>query len=172
MSATTAAVQTAVPASYRHHQRRVTPGPPLRLERTTLKWSEIRRPDALIPAGLEDATRSFVRDEVAAGRLDVSGQPGFVMLHLADAQGRPNSVALLLVSTWSQANEVWESVYWKPVDGGAYQRVKRGDHAATYCVWELAVVWHERNAWNRFLGSARDEAALEAYLGDGFAGLV
>ena len=176
MSATTTAVQTAVqaavPASYRHHQRRVTPGAPLRLPRTTLKWYEIRRPDALMPMGLEDETRAFVRAEVEAGRLDVEGQPGFVMLHLADAHGRPNSVALLLVSTWNQANEVWESVYWKPVDGGAYQRVKKGDHAATYCVWELAAVWHERNAWNRFLDSARDEAALQVYLADGFAGLV
>jgi hypothetical protein len=168
MSATT----TAVPASYRHHQRQVTPGAPLRLQRTTLKWYEIRRPDAPMPAGLEGETREFLRDEVDAGRLDIGGQPGFVMLHLADAQGRPNSVALLLVSTWNQANEVWESVYWKPVDGGPCQRVKKGDHAATYCVWELAAVWHERNAWNRFLESARDEAALEAYVRDGFAGLV
>jgi hypothetical protein len=172
VSATTAAVQTAVPATYRHHRRQVTPGVTLRLPRTALKWYEIRRPDAPLPEGLEEATRAFVREEVEAGRLDVAGQPGFVMLHLADAQGRPNSVSLLLVSTWNQANEIWESVYWRPVDGGAYQRVKKGDHAATYCVWELAAVWHERNAWDRFLDSARDEAALEAYLDDRFSGLA
>ena len=172
MSATTTSVQTAVPSSYRHHQRHVTPGAGLRLPRTVLKWYEIRRPDAPIPEGLDEETRAFLRDEVETGRLDVGGQPGFVMLHLADAQGRPNSVALLLVSTWNQANEVWESVYWKPVDGGPYQRVKKGDHAATYCVWELAVVWHERNAWNRFLDSARDDAALEAYLADRFCGIA
>ena len=88
------------------------------------------------------------------------------MLHLADSNGRPNSVALLLVSTWNQANELWETVYWKPVDGGAYQRVARPDHAATYCVWELCAVWHERQAWNRFLDSTRDAQDLEAYLED------
>lgn len=168
----TALDRPAVPAGYRHHRRIVTPGAPLRLGRSDLKWYEIRRPDAPMPGGLEDETRAFLAREVAAGGLAIAGQPGFVMLHLADASGRPNSVALLLVSTWNQANELWESVYWKPVDGGPYERVKKGDHAATYCVWELAAVWHERNAWDRFLDSARDEPALQAYLDDRFSGVV
>ena len=33
-----------------------------------------------------------------------------------------------------------------------------------------AAVWHERNAWDRFLDSARDDAALQAYLDDSFSG--
>jgi len=28
-----------------------------------------------------------------------------------------------------------------------------------FCVWELVPVWHEQQAWKRFLESARDEAA-------------
>ncbi|HET9317105.1 MAG TPA: hypothetical protein VFQ51_16045 [Vicinamibacteria bacterium] len=162
----------AVPAGYRHHRRLVTPGVPLRLGRTDLKWYEIRRPHAPMPGGLEDETRAFLAREVAEGRLAIAGQPGFVMLHLADAGGGPNSVALLLVSTWNQANELWESVYWKPVVGGSYERVEKRDHAATYCVWELAAVWHERGAWDRFLASTRDEAALRAYLDDSFSGIA
>ena len=55
----------------------MTPGARLRLPRTTLKWYEIRRPDALMPMGLEDETRAFVCAEVEAGRLDVEGQPGW-----------------------------------------------------------------------------------------------
>jgi hypothetical protein len=172
MGATTTVEQTAVAAAYRHHRRLIASGPALRLGRTDLKWYEIRRPDAPMPAGLEEEARAFLRAEVEARRLDIEGQPGFVMLHLADSSARPNSVALLLVSTWNQANELWESAYWKPVEGGAYQRVVKGDHAATYCVWELGAVWHERNAWNRFLESARDRAALEAYLDDRFSGVV
>jgi hypothetical protein len=39
-------------------------------------------------------------------------------------------------------------------------------------VWELGPVWHERNAWVRFLSSARDDAAKQAYLDDRFAGEV
>jgi hypothetical protein len=172
MSALEAVDRSSVPAAYRHHQRLVTPGATLRLPRTDLKWYEIRRPDASLPDGLEEATRAFLRAEVEAKRLDLEGQPGFVMLHLADSGGVPNSVALLLISTWNQANELWESVYWKPADGGSYRRVARGDHAATYCVWELGAVWHERQAWTRFLESSRDREALEAYLGESFSGIV
>ena len=169
MDALAAVDRNVVPAAYRHHQRLIAPGPTLRLGRTPLKWYEIRRPDATMPEGLDEFTRAFLRAEVEARRLDLEGQPGFVMLHLADSNGRANSVALLLVSTWNQANELWESVYWKPVDGGAYQRVARPDHAATYCVWELAAVWHERQAWNRYLDSTRDSQDLEAYLEDRMA---
>lgn len=172
MSSPAALDQTAVPAAYKHHQRLITPGATLRLGRTDLKWYEIRRPDAPMPEGLEEQTRAFLRSEVEAKRLDIEGQPGFVMLHLADSNGRPNSVALLLISTWNQANEVWESVYWKPVAAGSYQRVVRPDHAATYCVWELGAVWHERQAWTRYLESARDQQALQTYLADRFSGIV
>jgi hypothetical protein len=45
-------------------------------------------------------------------------------------------------------------------------------HRATYCVWELAPIWHERHAWVRFLSSERDVAAKQAYLEDQFSGLV
>jgi len=171
MSARTVAEPT-VPASYRHHQRQIVPGRPVRLGRTDLKWYEIRRPDAPIPAGLAEETQAFLGAEVESGRLDIDGQPGFVMLHLADSNGVPNSVALLLVSTWRNANEIWESVYWKPLDGGAYRRVEKPDHSATYCVWELGAVWHERNAWTRYLESARDDAALRTYLADVFSGMA
>jgi hypothetical protein len=43
-------------------------------------------------------------------------------------------------------------------------------HKPTFCVWELAPVWHEVGAWNRFLSTSRDEAAAETWLGDRFVG--
>ena len=45
-----------------------------------------------------------------------------------------------------------------------------GTHKPTFCVWELAPVWHEKEAWERFLKSARDEIAAQAWLGDCHAG--
>jgi hypothetical protein len=45
-------------------------------------------------------------------------------------------------------------------------------HRGTFCVWELGAVWHERQAWVRFLSSQRDEAAKLAYINDRFSGLV
>ena len=45
-----------------------------------------------------------------------------------------------------------------------------GDHKATFCVWELAAVWHEKAAWVRFLESTRDRAAIELWLRDTYTG--
>ena len=47
-----------------------------------------------------------------------------------------------------------------------------GNIEATYCVRELGPVWHERNAWVRFLSSPRDDAAKQAYLADRLSGSV
>ena len=43
-------------------------------------------------------------------------------------------------------------------------------HKPTFCVWELAPVWHEKQAWERFLDSARDEVAAETWLEDRYTG--
>ena len=45
-------------------------------------------------------------------------------------------------------------------------------HKGAYCVWELGPVWHEKEAWVRFLNSQRDDAAERVYLEDRFAGTV
>ena len=47
-----------------------------------------------------------------------------------------------------------------------------GTHRPTFCVWELGAVWHEQQAWSRFLRSERGEEEREAYLHDSFAGEV
>jgi hypothetical protein len=173
MAVATKSYEASVAATYRHHQRVFEPGEPVRLGAGWLKWYVLHRPGSPLPPGLVEETQAFLRAEVDAGRLDIDGQAGFVMLHLADAAGKPDSVALLLVSTWRYANEMWESVYVRHLDRAAgYERVAKGDHAATYCVWELTAVWHERNAWSRFLDSARDAEAERAYLADRFEGIA
>jgi hypothetical protein len=40
------------------------------------------------------------------------------------------------------------------------------------CVWELGPALHEREAWVRYLYSARDVAARRAYLADVYSGMV
>jgi hypothetical protein len=47
-----------------------------------------------------------------------------------------------------------------------------GEHKGTYCVWELAPVWHEKQAWLRFLSSSRDETAAKEWLNDRFTGVA
>ncbi len=66
---------------------------------------------------------------------------------------------------------MWEVAYYKPVgQPDRYTLIPaETSQRGTYCVWELAAVWHERHAWVRFLSSARDHAAKLAYIQDRFS---
>ena len=81
--------------------------------------------------------------------------------------------AFLPVSTWRNDNELWETVWAKDGDAaGFHPWPLEGTHRPTFCVWELGAVWHEQQAWSRFLRSERDAEAQEAYLHDVYAGEV
>ena len=113
-------------------------------------------------------TRDFLRGEVAAGRLPISGDLGFVIHHLSGEH-----VHLLLVFTWRGNNEMWETVYALDTSTGSeFALVPQGTHLEVICVWELGAVQHERLAWIDYLRSARDRAARLAYLRDQYAGPV
>lgn len=74
---------------------------------------------------------------------------GFVILHRCGTAG----FYFLIVSTWRGNNEVWETVYYKNGEAMADFALFPRDaaHKPTFCVWELAAVWHETKAWERFL---------------------
>ena len=155
-----------VPKGYTYYQKLVTPGEDISLPRAYLKWYEIRHLDAEIPQDLVEETRAFVAAEVE--RLKLQDELGFVLLH----ECRP--ALLLMINTWRSTNEIWESVYAKDMRRTeSYQPTTfETGHRGTFCVWELGPVWHERQAWTRFLSSKRDEAAKLAYVNDRFSGLV
>jgi hypothetical protein len=162
-----------VPSSYVHHQRLVTPGADLGLPGAYLKWYEIRRMLAPISAELVQESRDFLREQMETGRLGIENQVGFVVLHRGDGPSGPNTYLMLMVMTWRNTNELWQTVYTQDLTGGTgFQRLDVEGHAPTYCVWELAPVWHEQQARTRFLYSSRDDAAKLAYVNDRFAGLI
>ena len=155
-----------VPTGYTYAKKLVAPRADLNVPEAHLKWYDIHPPEAPIaPEQLAEA-RAFVATE--AERLELARELGFVLLH------RAGPVLLLLLVTWRNTNELWESVYVCDLAGsGGYQLLEfAGSHRGTYCVWELGPIWHERNAWARFLASERDAVAKRAYLDDKFAGLV
>lgn len=155
-----------VPEGYAYYEKLVTPGEDISLPGAYLKWYDIRRPDVEIAQELVEESRAFVAAEVE--RLKMEGQLGFVLLH----DCRP--ALLLMILTWRNTNEIFESAYAKDMTRAAgYQPTTfETSHRATFCVWELGAVWHERQAWVRFLASKRDEAAKLAYVNDRFSGLV
>ena len=155
-----------VPEGYAYYQKLVTPGKDIHLPRAYLKWYAIRHLDAKIAEELVEETRAFVAAEVE--RLKMQDELGFVLLH----ECRPT--LLLMINTWRNTNEIWESTYAKDMTRAEGYRpiAYETSHGGTFCVWELGPVWHERQAWIRFLASKRDEAAKLAYVNDRFSGVV
>ena len=113
----------------------------------------------------------FVLREFDADARGVGLEPelGFVILHRCG-----QAFYFLLVSTWRGTNELWETVFYKEneamQDFGLF--TFQGAHRGTFCVWELGAVLYEKDAWVRFLESARTAQDQQAYLESRFEGAV
>jgi len=122
----------------------------------------VKQEDRQVPDEIDRLARAYLaRNEIEAKGF------GFVILHRCGSD-----FYFLIVSTWRGNNEVWETVFYK--DGEAMGDFalwpRDGMHKPTYCVWELAPVWHETKSWERFLMSARDETAAQLWQRDLYAG--
>ncbi|MGI9086533.1 MAG: hypothetical protein ACR2HH_02140 [Chthoniobacterales bacterium] len=148
--------------SYRHRPKLVTPGEAIEANGAILKWYRLGTEELPV----SDEIEGMARDFLAGTTLGAKGF-GFVILHRCG-----QDFYFLIVNTWRGNNEVWESVYYK--DGDVMTQFalwpREETHKPSFCVWELAVVWHEAKAWERFLASARDEAAAQAWLHDLYQG--
>ena len=161
--------QASVAADYRHLEKIAHPEPSLALGETSLKWYDVAPDDAPVPLAIRAVARRCLRDAARADELGVLGELGFVVLHRCG-----EDFYFLLVCTWRNENELWETVWAK--DGERTFCFKpwplEGTHRPTFCVWELGVVAHERLAWARFLSSARDRDSRLEYMRDTYEGVV
>ena len=164
---TTSPVDQVQP-DYVHRPKLAIAGEPLEVGSTRLKWYEVWPGAQTTAPASVDRSRAFVEEEIASGRLELGSELGFVIRHHCEA------VVFLIVSTWRGANELWETVYEAPpdTDGESYDLKAFDGHRATYCVWELGIVVHERDAWTRYLESPRSEADRIVYLADRYGGPV
>lgn len=155
-----------VPKGYLYYEKLITPDADLSLPNAYLKWYNLYPADAEITPEQVADCRAFI--EAEAQQLDLNGDLGFVILH------RAGNYLLLLLTTWRNTNEMWESVYAKDVTQSSGYVINQypSTHRGTYCVWELGIVWHERHAWTRFLSSARDQAAKLDYVNDRHSGKI
>jgi len=154
---------------YRHISKLVWPAPSLTLDDAVLKWYDIAPADAPVPREIRELARGGLVEASKSGVLGLSGDLGFVILHRCG-----QSFYFLLVSTWRNDNELWESVWAKDGDEDLAFRPWpiEETHRPTFCVWELGAVWHEQQAWSRYLRSQRDEAAKQDYLRASYEGAV
>jgi hypothetical protein len=153
----------------RHVSKLVTPQPSILLGDAVLKWYDIAPDDAPVPIAIRALARRCLRDARKSGTLGVGDGLGFVILHRCE-----EDFYFLLVSTWRNENELWETVWAKSGEHEVFFNPWPcdGTHRPTFCVWELGAVAHERVAWTSFLRSARDEAARRAYLQSTYQGVV
>jgi hypothetical protein len=160
---------SAVEAGYRHLTKAITPGAPIRVGESVLKWYDIAPADESVPSDLHVLARGTLHAAAEAGLLDLEDELGFVILHRCG-----ESFYFLLITTWRNENELWETVWAKNGDEDLGFRPWRldGTHRPTFCVWELGAVWHEQQAWSRFLRSARGTRERDTYLHDLFEGEV
>jgi hypothetical protein len=157
-----------VRAGYRHVTKSVEPALAIALGESWLKWYDVAPEDEPVPAPIRALARGTLRGAVESGAIQLDDDLGFVILHRCG-----EGFYFLLVSTWRNDNELWETVWAKPDDARGFEPWPlAGTHRPTFCVWELAAVCHERRAWSHYLLSARDAGARDAYLRDTLAGDV
>jgi hypothetical protein len=158
------ATNSGIDAGYRHAPKQVTPGEPIEPTGAILKWYAIHPEARPVPDDITRLARAYLEKTL----LEARGL-GFVLLHRCG-----QDFYFLIVCTWRNNNELWETVFYK--DGDAMPDFalspREGEHKGTYCVWELAPVWHEKEAWLRFLSSSRDETAAKEWLNDRFTGVA
>jgi hypothetical protein len=156
-------------ADYVHRDKFAEPGEAIRLPSAILKWYDLARPETPVAPEVRNLARAFLERECIARTPEIAGGLGFAVLHRCGGD-----FYFLLVSSWRNENELWESVYAK--DNAAQPEFRTftfaGSHRGTYCVWELGIAWHEQQAWKRYLLSARDSGAKQAYLADLYRGPV
>jgi hypothetical protein len=151
-----------VDATYRHVNKRVVTGEPLPLAGLMLKWYEVHPIDLPVPPEIAQLARTYL----LGATIEARGL-GFVVLHRC---GR--DFYFLIVCSWRNSNELWETVFYK--DGDAMPDFapfpREGPHKPALCVWEMVPAWHEQKAWVSFLTSSRDEAAAIVWMNDLCAG--
>ncbi len=104
---------------YEHIPKLVRSGQSIVLGDTLFKWYEIAPEDAPVPAAVADLARLGLADAARLGELRLRGSVGFVILHRCG-----EGFYFLLVSTWENDNELWETVWAK--DGAATPGSTRG----------------------------------------------
>ena len=156
-----------IPASYRHVSKVIHSSAAVEAAGGMLKWYEIAEGDKPVPRSVAALARAAVQQAVTGDAL--AGELGFVILHRCG-----ESFYFLLITSWRNENELWETVWAKPgEDAPAFEPwLVEGPHSPAFCVWELRAVCHEQGAWTRYLRSTRDADAKQSYLEDTYSGFA
>ena len=126
-----------------------------------LKWYDINRSDQPIEPAIRDLAHSFVSRKLTSDGKPSAQELGFVLLHRCG-----DGFYFLGLCTWRGNNELWKTIFYIETltmeDFAFFEQDE--PHKDTFCVWELAVVSHETQAWTTYLRSNRTDQDADRYL--------
>jgi hypothetical protein len=155
--------------AYSHRAKDAVPGPAARFGAALLKWYDLDERAYRITPQTRTLARAALQDFGAHLTDDCAG---FAILHQCSA-----SFAFLLISTWRGNNELWQSVHYIDTPLTTFAEFdpaypKAPNLRPTFCVWELGIVAHEAQAWQRYLASDRSAEDFALWQSDCLRGTV
>lgn len=152
---------TQVSPVYRHYEKAIRCRGVNHPTNSRLKWYDIARSDQPIEQAIRDLARDFLSRQTTSVGIPSAQELGFVLLHRCG-----EGFYFLMLCTWRENNELWKTVFFFDVDRMENFSLFPQDkpHKGTFCVWEMAVVAHETQAWTTYLLSDRTDQDADTYL--------
>lgn len=150
-----------VSPAYRHYEKTIYGHGVIEPAHSGLKWYDLARGKQTIDPKIRDLARDFIARQTTSNGIPAAQELGFVLLHRCG-----KGFYFLGLCTWRKNNELWKTQYYfdagKTPDFALFPQAE--PHKDTFCVWELAVVSHETQAWTTYLRSGRTSRDAETYL--------
>lgn len=152
---------TQVSTAYRHYEKVIRSHGVIDPAISRLKWYDINRSDQPTEQAIRDLAQRFVSRKLASDDRPTAEELGFVLLHRCGER-----FYFLGLCTWRGNNELWKTIYYLETDTMEDFALFPQDepHRDTFCVWELAVVGYEMQAWTTYLTSNRTDQDADRYL--------
>jgi len=157
-------IQQVSPA-YRHYDKAIRCHGVIDPKIGRLKWYDVNRSDQPIEQAVHDLARNFVSSKMTSDDSPSAQEMGFVLLHRCG-----EGFYFLGLCTWRGNNELWKTIFFLKTDTMEDFALFPQDepHKDTFCVWELAVVSNETQAWTTYLKSNRTDEDADRYLTTAF----
>ena len=150
-----------VSPAYRHYDKAIRSHGVIDPTIGSLKWYDVNPNEQPIEQAIRDLARRFMSHILISDGSPSAQELGFVLLHRCG-----KGFYFLGLCTWRGNNELWKTIYFLEADTMEDFALFEQDepHKDTFCVWELAVVSHETQAWTTYLRSNRTDQDADRYL--------
>jgi len=150
-----------VTAAYRHYKKTIHSLGVIDPTNSRLKWYDIARGKKPIDQAIRNLAQDFLSRQTESVGVPAAKELGFVLLHRCG-----QDFYFLGLCTWRKNNELWKKVFCldtkKMEDFALF--LQDNEDRDTFCVWELAVVAHETQAWTTYLLSGRTSEDADTYM--------